>query len=398
MPSKKHLALSVLTVAMLAVLIGPRSSFSQALIGTGVADTGASFRQLLATEIDTTDSGYFGTSYRSLVDKEDYDVEGDSRTIIISQDSMLVAQIPADLFARVGKHFHEMSFAPNSSTAGLFVDPDAGLFSVSLKGKIIDIVLGTLTVLFALAFLVTGYFLLRTARERRVMHEGRIRQLRAREAERTHLAAELHDGPVQDLQFVMRSYFGLRPVASTGATPELSEIQSRLENVSAALRNICTELRPPVLAHFGLAYAIRRYAEKYQHRIPHTTINIDVPGEETVESEELSLALYRIFQESLSNIEKHSMATNVWVELQIDSDWAELVIRDDGKGFVLPKSLDQLEADGHLGLAGLSQRAEAVGGVFEVRSSPGVGTTIRAVAKRLAPQEDGSVSEPARAL
>ena len=162
-----------------------------------------------------------------------------------------------------------------------------------------------------------------------------------------------------------------------------------LESVTAALRNICTELRPPVLAHFGLAYAVRSYADKFEQRLPETTIHVEISEDASLDNDEMSLALFRIFQESLSNIEKHAHASNVWVKLQIDEQWVELVVRDDGRGFQVPRRLDELEQGGHLGLSGLSQRAEAVGGVLEVRSTPGSGATIRTVARR--PQDD---SEP----
>jgi signal transduction histidine kinase len=218
-----------------------------------------------------------------------------------------------------------------------------------------------------------------------------MRQLQAREAERSHLAAELHDGPVQELQHVMRSYFGALSETASRSAGQILDIQSKLENVTAALRNICSDLRPPVLAHFGLAYAVRSYADKFEQRVPNINVHVAVSEEDELEDEQVSLAFFRIFQESLTNIEKHANAKNVNVSLQIDPRWVEMVVEDDGVGFEPPRRLEDLEADGHLGLSGLAQRADAVGGVFEVRSVSGEGTTIRVVARKLSRDERGIV-------
>ena len=331
------------------------------------------------------------TPVTSLIDGREYTVIVEDRYVTFELDGKRVDRVPADVYAKAGSMYYERIKPEGSPETSLKYDTEAGTFeaSASFGGRFVDIVLFAVSFIFALAFITTGVFLLRLTRQRRILSESRIRQMRAREAERTHLAAELHDGPVQELQHVLRSYMGSGSNEASFGMSSIRDMQTRLESVTAALRNICTELRPPVLAHFGLAYAVRSYADKFEQRLPETTIHVEISEDASLDNDEMSLALFRIFQESLSNIEKHAHASNVWVKLQIDEQWVELVVRDDGQGFQVPRRLDELEQGGHLGLSGLSQRAEAVGGVLEVRSTPGSGATIRTVARR--PQDD---SEP----
>ncbi|NNE33795.1 MAG: sensor histidine kinase [Rhodothermales bacterium] len=336
----------------------------------------------------TAEDSLFRNATMSLVsrlDGSEWLFEIEDAVVRMSKGNEVVLTMPADILARSGDRYHSFILADSKARTEIGVDTDRGTYTLTGTkiGYLADLLLGAVSVVFAIAFFVTGFFLLQMARQRRELNESRIRQLRAREAERTHLAAELHDGPVQDLQHVMRSYFGAFTDSTSKNAAEIVDIQAKLENVTAALRNICTELRPPVLAHFGLAYAIRSYADRFQSRLPFSTIHLIIDDEESVGDDQISLAFYRIFQEALSNIEKHARAENIWIKLHIDPSWVELVIADDGIGFEPPRDLERFERDGHLGLSGLAQRAEAVGGVFEVRSSEGTGTTIRVVARRL---------------
>ncbi len=223
--------------------------------------------------------------------------------------------------------------------------------------------------------------------ERDELFASRQRMMEAREAERTHLAAELHDGPVQELQRVLRAY--LLPLART--LPEettrqsLDEAREALQHITGELRNLCTELRPPVLVHFGLDKAIRSYVRLFEERHPDLQVTLELDPENKTLPMRTRLALFRICQEALNNVSKHAAARNVHLLLTLDDEAVRLCIRDDGRGFTPPKRWIDLEREGHLGLSGLAQRAEAIGGTLEVISAPGAGTELHVFAPRPVP-------------
>jgi signal transduction histidine kinase len=137
------------------------------------------------------------------------------------------------------------------------------------------------------------------------------------------------------------------------------------------------ELRPPVLAHFGLIQAIHSHVA--QVRTLHATpaVEITAPIELSGLSGDVSLALYRIHQQALQNIYQHAGARHAYIRLWGEDGWIWLEIEDDGQGFEAPEHWVELARTGHLGLVGMAERAEAVGGQLAVHSAPGEGTVIR---------------------
>jgi len=88
-------------------------------------------------------------------------------------------------------------------------------------------------------------------------------------------------------------------------------------------------------------------------------------------------AAFRIIQESLTNVVRHARAQHIWIELSQSDGAVELLVRDDGMGFDVPKTLDWAANRGHLGLLGMKERVQILGGHLEVDSKPGLGTRIR---------------------
>ncbi|MEM6327527.1 MAG: sensor histidine kinase [Bacteroidota bacterium] len=217
--------------------------------------------------------------------------------------------------------------------------------------------------------------------------ESRRRLADSREAERLRLAQDLHDGPLQDLQ-ALRMHLGMATrqalqLGATGSTSEplaesVSTVQSELARVARELREISEGLRPPVLGSFGLAPAVRALAHRFQTLHPGVALTLDFEDEGAELPEAPRLALYRIAQESVANAYKHGRPSHVHVHyVDTPGDGAFLTIEDDGEGFEVPRSLDAFEVDGHLGLSGMTERAESVGGTLYVVSQPGR-TQIRA--------------------
>ena len=101
-----------------------------------------------------------------------------------------------------------------------------------------------------------------------------------------------------------------------------------------------------------------------------------IKGSERKLKSEHDVAVFRIIQEALSNVRRHSEASNVVVTLEFAPASLQIMVRDDGKGFNVPKRIGHLAAEGKLGLIGMHQRSQFLGGAFHIDSSPGKGTSI----------------------
>jgi signal transduction histidine kinase len=204
------------------------------------------------------------------------------------------------------------------------------------------------------------------------------RTMRGVEEERTRIAAELHDGPIQRLTAVG---YQLEEASMTlsAADPEyvdqlLSNAQRQLYAEISELRGLMATLRPPVLDELGLGLALADHLDTFERR---TGIMCFLDSDrETRLEPEIETVLYRVAQEALINVAKHSRAYHVWVYLRTDDDRADMQIRDDGIGFD-PTAVNGLTGRGHFGLAGMRERVEMAGGRYRLLSSPGGGTAIR---------------------
>jgi PAS domain S-box-containing protein len=215
--------------------------------------------------------------------------------------------------------------------------------------------------------------------------EVQHRLTESRDAERLHLARELHDGPVQDLYAVTYQLKSLQDLlleeweqseSPERAQAKLAAVQGMLTHIIQGLRATSREMRPPTLAAFGLQKTIQSYAESFQHKYPELDIELQLTADGQVLPENMRLALFRIFQQSLINIQRHAQAKVVMVKFDMDEDEIRLSVSDDGKGFTVPATWVDLVREGHLGLAGASERAETFGGRLEVFSEPGKGTRL----------------------
>lgn len=221
--------------------------------------------------------------------------------------------------------------------------------------------------------------LLDSTAQREVQH----RLLDQREQERQQVAHDLHDGPVQELTgitFFLRSLIVKEDSAAgmdrAALREELEAIQSSLQALISELRMYAGELRPPTLTKFGLEQTIRSHAEAFQVIHPDLRILLDLhqTGEKLPET--IGVALFRIYQQALNNIIKHAGASEARVHMEKDERQVRLQIQDNGRGFVVLEDWIDLARQGHLGLLGMRERAEAVGGNLDVISTPGGGTQV----------------------
>lgn len=215
--------------------------------------------------------------------------------------------------------------------------------------------------------------------------EMRRRLTESREAERLHLAQELHDGPVQDLYGLSYRLAALRAeVHAKSALDQLTAGQQSLNQVIQTLRTMSSELRPPTLAPFGLETAIRSHAERFQEQHPEIEIRLDLTPDQQQLPEPVRLALFRIYQQMLVNVIRHAGANRVTIRFRVEDTRATLEIEDDGRGFNLPSRWLDLARKGHFGLVGAVERAESVGGTLKVISALGQGTRIQVDVPRAA--------------
>jgi signal transduction histidine kinase len=200
--------------------------------------------------------------------------------------------------------------------------------------------------------------------------------INAQEDERKRIARELHDDTSQALTALMFA-------AEEGLEiDDLGEIKTCLERIHTLTRQtldgvheLLFDLRPSMLDHLGLMPAIRWFAKSRLE--PHgVRVSIKEDNNSCRLIPEAEIALFRVIQEAITNINRHAGARNVEISCDSTSDWAQIGISDDGIGFD-PADVTLSPETGHgLGLLGMRERLELVGGDFEISSIPGEGTSI----------------------
>ncbi len=193
--------------------------------------------------------------------------------------------------------------------------------------------------------------------------------LHAQEAERARIARDLHDEVNQALTGVLLRLRAIEPDAPPALQAELHEIQNAASQAMAELLSLARELRPATLDDHGLEAALRSRVDEFSHQTG-TPTTLSVAADLGPLDAQDQLVVYRVVQESLSNVARHADAQGVRVELARDDGRPLVRIADDGCGFTGPGR------DGGLGLTGMRERARLAGGWLEVHSKPGEGTTI----------------------
>jgi len=213
-------------------------------------------------------------------------------------------------------------------------------------------------------------------RSNRQLHGLSQRLMKAQEQERLNLSRELHDESGQ-LLTALTVQLGLldRSVDQPGALRQrIDELKNTANAIQDNLHKLAVNLRPASLDHLGLVNTLRQYIAEFnrQYDIP---VDFEAVGMEGRRLPiEVETALFRIIQESLTNVILHAQATRVDVLLNLHNHNMVTIIEDDGIGFME----DSSSLEEHLGLFGMRERIEMLGGTFMLESSPGKGTTVKA--------------------
>ncbi len=199
---------------------------------------------------------------------------------------------------------------------------------------------------------------------------------RVQEEERSRLARELHDGTIQTLIALGQRLQMLQRELKRSpeqATERLAALRRMVSEAIEDVRRFTRALRPLYLEELGLVPALEMLARE-------AGATFQVHGRPVRLADEVELALFRIAQEALSNVQRHAQAQHVAVWLAFDDNRVRLIIQDDGRGFRPPERLVDLVQHGHLGLMSMQERAQIIGGRLEIRSHPGRGTRVEVIA------------------
>lgn len=197
--------------------------------------------------------------------------------------------------------------------------------------------------------------------------------------ERARMAREIHDGLAQDINFMLMRVQTLQIAARKGKAidlaKELEELNQTLRRDLREVRQTIFALRPVEIETLGFMPALEKFMQDFGVSND-IQVHLDVRGDASRLVPKSQSALYRLVQESLNNIRKHARASNVWLSFDFDDKRAVLIVRDDGKGFDMMQALDAARGRGSVGILQMRERTERAGGVFEIETDVGKGTTI----------------------
>jgi signal transduction histidine kinase len=208
-------------------------------------------------------------------------------------------------------------------------------------------------------------------RTERALRDSKAKLFQAQEDERKRIARELHDDLGQQLVLAEFQLAEIKAEVSSAVTPLVNKLSKQLLEISTDIREISHGLYPSLLLKLGLTAALKRLSQEISSDqgfeiVFISTVNDAVPPQ-------LAVTLYRVAQEALQNVAKHSRARHVQMELKRAGDGLTLRVSDDGIGF----DLKQPAAAG-LGLDSMRERLWGIGGTLQIDSAPKKGTDIRA--------------------
>jgi len=199
---------------------------------------------------------------------------------------------------------------------------------------------------------------------------------RAHEEERKRIARELHDDSTQSLVILSQHIDNLITGNPDGSkiSGNLEKIRAEVDEILARMRRFTQDLRPPTLDYLGLLPALRELLAQLEQQSGIES-ELNITGDEQHFAPEDELLIYRIIQEAVSNIWRHSKAKKARVTVDFNKDRTTVEVSDDGRGFEMAEDLRFVRA-GKIGLAGMQERADLLGGTLTIYSRPGEGTRV----------------------
>lgn len=203
----------------------------------------------------------------------------------------------------------------------------------------------------------------------------------AQEDERRRLARELHDDTLQALVALKQRVLLAQMTLDPAAGQTLGEIEALTEQTIQNLRRLTRALRPIYLEDLGLVPALEMLGREAGESMG-VPVAVEVRGNPSRLAPDVELALYRMAQEALNNVARHAQASQAQLKLDFSPPGVRLEVRDNGRGFEVPKSPAEFAPSGHFGLLGLHERAELIGAKLQIESAIGEGTRVLVEAAR----------------
>lgn len=194
------------------------------------------------------------------------------------------------------------------------------------------------------------------------------------EGERTSIAREIHDEVGQMLAALKIDLSLLSKRLSGGKKPAIEKVREMsflVDDTISKVQRIATELRPGILDDLGIVAALEHAVAEFQQRSG-IKCRLNAEPENLVIDPEIATAVFRIFQEALTNVSRHAEATSVSVSLKRKDDWLVMQLKDNGVGI----REEQVSGKQSFGLIGMRERANIAGGQLQIKGIPGKGTTI----------------------
>jgi two-component system sensor histidine kinase DegS len=200
----------------------------------------------------------------------------------------------------------------------------------------------------------------------------------AQENERKRIARELHDETIQALLSLgmdIDAVISTEKALPLDLATRLGELRNRTRDIREGVKNLTRALRPPMLDEVGLLTALRWLTTDVTAQRGVDT-KLEVRGEARRLSPEAEVTIFRVVQEALNNVAKHSGARTARVVLQFDREQVKLVVSDDGRGFDLSRESEGYGKSGRIGIIGMNERARLLNGTISFDSTPDLGTTV----------------------
>jgi len=213
------------------------------------------------------------------------------------------------------------------------------------------------------------------AKEKTIQENIRIylkKLSQVQEEERKRVARDLHDETIQALVVLSRH---LEDLASGNSKLSIDEIREETREITKGVRRFSRELRPSILDDLGLTHAVQWLASDLTENYG-IMVKTQVNGNQIQLPSESELMLFRIVQEALTNIRKHSHATEASITLNFSERNVTIIIKDNGKGFKIPPGMGDFAKAGKLGMVGMRERTQLLGGALSIKSEPGEGTNL----------------------
>ncbi|HEX6301751.1 MAG TPA: GAF domain-containing sensor histidine kinase [Acidimicrobiia bacterium] len=215
-----------------------------------------------------------------------------------------------------------------------------------------------------------------TESERDLLRSYAMQMTEAQEEERKRIARELHDEAAQNVVVIKRKLAALaNRLSETPVAAEIETISELAGQTVAGMRRFSRDLRPPTLDELGLISALEQLLVELGERSA-VSAALRIEGRSRRLPIETELAIFRIGQAAVHNVERHAAASSVTVHLRFEPELIRMEVRDDGRGFEAPRNMTQLNEQGKLGLIGMHERAQLVSGRIQIDSRPGTGTAI----------------------